>query len=567
MEKRMNKWVKGTVILALAVILLGTLAYFQRAELVRRYVDLPPYETKSGDTQIVQLAMRDGVKLATRVYRPAGDGPWPSVLIRDPYSQMQIFCRLLTRYGFACVHQDTRGRYDSEGEWYPVIHERHDGLDTLDWMIQQPWQNERIATYGGSYIGLVQWAMADALPKQVRTAVADISHGDWYQIVHRNGHFIQGIAGDWALGLHNSEAQLIDMAAHSPAVEANRIFLNGKKQWYHDYLTHPEKDDPYWNSEPYRSARNSHKGTTIPVLMSAAWHDFFLEGQLDVFEELPSRDNSLLIIRNGSHGKSSMVSFREALSFHMKSGLAWLNRHLKNLQVDSIPESGYLLQNNLNGSRESFTSWPEPGGSLTYYLTELSAASTCDGGKLANKPTENEDSVSYIYDPQNPVPSRGGANHFGMDIVDQGNDLCDRTDVLSFESPVLEKSTTILGNVQISLHLSSSAVDSAFTVKLQEKLADGQVLNIRDDISSLSFMNKSLSRQTYESGSRVDVTFDLTPIIWELRPGSSLRLDVSSSNHPIYNAHPNTEEPWYLGNESIKAKQTLFGGKVSIPLR
>jgi len=227
----MNRWLKGLLILGLVVILLGTVAYFQRAELFRRYVDLPPYTTQSGDTQIVHLAMRDGVKLATRVYHPAGDGPWPSVLIRDPYSQLQIICRLLTRYGFACVPQDTRGRYESEGEWYAVIHERLDGLDTLDWLIKQAWQNERIATYGGSYVGLVQWSMADAFPKQVKTAVADISHGDWYQIVHRNGHFIQGIASDWALGLHDSDANLDEMAAHKPDVEENGIFMKGKKQW------------------------------------------------------------------------------------------------------------------------------------------------------------------------------------------------------------------------------------------------------------------------------------------------------------------------------------------------
>lgn len=563
----MKKLLKGLLAFSMLLVVIGAITYWQRAAVFRLYAGLPPFQSTLGDVVTKQLAMRDGVELATRIFLPEGDGPWPAVLIRDPYSEDQLFCGLLVHYGFACVHQDTRGRYDSGGDWYPAINERHDGLDTLDWLIQQPWQNDRIATYGGSYVGLVQWAMIDEMPEQVKTVVADISHGDWYRIVQRNGHFAQGIITDWALGLHDSEASLEEMAAQHPMVDSNAIFLKGKKQWYHDYITHPEKTNPYWNSKPYQQVRNSYKNTRIPVLMRGAWHDFFLDGQLEFFEKLPSRKESLLVVRNGSHGESTVVNLRDALGYKLNTDLSWLNRHLKDLHVDSIPESGYVLQNNLDDSRESFSTWPEPSSTQTLYLNALTKSKACDGGRMTNEPTDSADSVTYVYDPKNPVPSRGGSYHFGLDIVDQGNDLCDRSDVLSFGTPVFEKGFTILGSMRIALNVASDREDSAFTVKLQEKMADGRVLNIRDDITSLSFRSGTGSKLTYEAGSSVAVEFNLIPIMWELKPGSSLRLDISSSNYPIYNAHPNTDKLWSLTTESKTANQTLFAGELSIPVR
>ena len=134
----MKKAVKFVLWIVVAIALLGAIGYFQAYSILRLALALPDFETESGSSETLMVTMRDGVRLQTHVYLPKGDGPWPTVLMRDPYAVMKTICPLLTRYGNACVHQDVRGRSGSEGEWYPVVNERNDGLDTLDWLIEQP---------------------------------------------------------------------------------------------------------------------------------------------------------------------------------------------------------------------------------------------------------------------------------------------------------------------------------------------------------------------------------------------------------------------------------------------
>lgn len=560
---------KALKILGIAILLLlsaGLLVYLNSAAVIRWVLELPPYESERREGETVAVQMRDGTSLETHIFKPEGQGPWPVVLIRDPYSANSITCKLLARYNYACVHQDTRGRFGSEGQWYPVINERNDGLDTLDWLVSQPWQNGYIATMGGSYVGLVQWAMIDALPAEVKTVVADVSHGDWYAIMNRGGHFAQGVATAWALGFYNPDVSLQEMAERRPMVEASADILGEEGSWYTDYVQNPAKSSDYWQSTVYKRVRDAHLHSTIPVLMTAGWHDFFVGGQLKVFEALPRRADSLLAIRNGGHGPTSVGGAIDSVGFAMRLTLAWLGKHLKSDGVSDLIAPGYLLQSNTTGKYQHFDSWPQANSQVTYQLDALQQSTACDGGNLALEKTQPRESVSYVYDPLQPVPSLGGSYQFGESVVEQGSENCARQDVLSFESPVFDTPETILGAIKIQLQVASDAADSAFTVKLQEKFADGRVLNIRDDITSLSFRNGASSRAEYQAGASVELVFDLTPIKWTLSAGSSLRLDVSSSNFPFYNAHPNTVNHWFASTETKKATQTLFAGKLVIPL-
>lgn len=558
----MKKIFKALGILSFILLVTGSFAYYQRAELFRWFLDLPEFESEYSASKVT-VSMRDGVKLETHIFTPEGDGPWPVVLMRDPYSNGQMMCKTFARYNYACVHQDVRGRFGSEGKWYPLINERNDGLDTLDWLVKQSFQNGNIATYGGSYLGAVQWTMIDDMPEQVKTVIADVSHGDWYDISQRNGHFIQGVASAWALGLHGSKVTLNEFSAHKPVVDANGKYLNGKKQWLHDYLTNEDKTGDYWGGEFYSSVRSAHQQASMPVLMLGGWHDFFIDGQFEVFEELPRRDESLLVIRNGAHGANTYKDF----GFSILTAIQWLDRHLTGEDHETLPVSGYLLQDNLDSSRRHANQWPDAKTNKTLFLDRMVSAKACDGGVLQVNTPDSFQAVSYIYNPENPVPSLGGSNNFETGVVDQGSDICSRDDVLSFESEVFEQSATISGAMQVALKVSSDAKDSAFTVKVQEKLADGRVLNIRDDITSLSFRNGYQFRQTYEPNTVVDVNFNLTPIEWTLQSGSSIRLDISSSNYPYFNAHPNTDKLWSTSSDRKQAEQTLLSGSIFLPFR
>src|SRR5262249_51832340 len=121
----------------------------------------------SGDTVVlregVPVRMRDGVTLYADVYEPPGDGPFPAPLMRSPYDktqaqQVNVYAhpRWYARHGYLVVVQDCRGRWRSEGEWYPFAHESEDGYDTVEWAAALPRSNGRVGMYGLSYGGATQ---------------------------------------------------------------------------------------------------------------------------------------------------------------------------------------------------------------------------------------------------------------------------------------------------------------------------------------------------------------------------------------------------------------------------
>ena len=109
--------------------------------------------------QNVMAPMRDGVSLATDIYLPSGDGKFPVVLIRTPYNKdgARSQCTTFAARGYACVAQDCRGRFASQGEFYAFINEGKDGFDAIEWAARQPWSNGKVGTFGGSYLAWDQF--------------------------------------------------------------------------------------------------------------------------------------------------------------------------------------------------------------------------------------------------------------------------------------------------------------------------------------------------------------------------------------------------------------------------
>jgi uncharacterized protein len=545
--------------------------------------ELPPPQTEAQDVRTEMVAMRDGVKLETHIYLPVGKGPWPTILVRDPYAFAKyVSCDIVVRYGYACVHQDVRGRFGSQGDWYPLIHERNDGLDTLKWLVDQPWQNGNIGLWGSSYLGLSEWAVADRLPPQVKTFVAGISHGDFYEMIYHNGMFHNGIAGLWSSSLFAPfEKQLFKgpqkywrdtISKTWPAVAADRKPFDKSWPSYHDYLVHPEKADPYWQSPVYQAIRYSYRKVGIPVMITERWYDFFLPGTLKMFEGLPTRDQSLMVIEPGDH-----AAVTGGLKVTAKNGhrfadtLAWFDHFLKGAPLPERLRPGYTIYVNGADRWEHVASWPPQAGLVTYHLHDLHAAHGCDGGKLAAEPAGAEQPVSYTYDPRNPVPTRGGSDVVVDGVLptasaEQNNDLCSRPDVLSFASAPFGEAALVSGGIKVHLVVSSDASDTAFAVKLSEKFADGRVLEIRDDISTLGLRNGATARQAYKPRDQVELNFELPPIAWQIQPGSRLRLDITSSNFPAYTAHPNKGGLWSEVVTPAAARQTIHTGSLDIPV-
>jgi putative CocE/NonD family hydrolase len=134
--------------------------------LLDRMLGLSPASTRDVAVHAdIAVPMRDGVVLRVDRYVPAGREDAPVVVVRSPYGRNglwgRLYCLPLARRGYQVVIQSCRGIEDSEGEFIPFA-ERDDGYDTVVWLRQQPWYPGRLATFGPSYLGLAQWAVADA---------------------------------------------------------------------------------------------------------------------------------------------------------------------------------------------------------------------------------------------------------------------------------------------------------------------------------------------------------------------------------------------------------------------
>jgi putative CocE/NonD family hydrolase len=315
--------------------------------------------------------------------------------------------------------------------------------------------------------------------------------------------------------------------------------------------------------------REAHRKVQVPVFMIGFANDFFLPGMLRTYEELPTRDKSLLVIGPGNHGGQKDPEVQGSYKGDYTDTLAWLDHHLRGEPLPERLRPGVNVFVHGVDSWQHFGRWPAATTQpRVLQLGNLSAAQACDGGSLSADAPAAEQKASYVYDPRKPVPTRGGAFQLLSNAVEaQGNDLCEREDVLSFSSAPLEGETLIDGGIRVSLRVASDAADTTFTVKLSEHMADGRVYNIRDDISSLSMRNKAQHRVSYTPGERVDVVFDLTPMLWKMREGSRLRLDVSSSSSPAFFPHPNRAGLWSEVADPVPAHQTVFSGSVELPLK
>lgn len=538
-----------------------------------------PIRTGAQPVRFVTLAMRDGVKLSTRIYLPEGKGSWPVIVVRDPYSFAQYgSCKVWVRYDYACVYQEVRGRGPSQGTWYPFVDERRDGLDLLQWIRRQPWQNGKYALYGGSYLGVDQWAMAGDLPPEVKTFVPIVAHGDVYQLAYHNGVFNEGIAGTWLSSQFRSPLAMLtaskdwrrNVAGHFPAIGVDQSGFGRAWPAYRDYLLHPDRDDPYWQSADYVALREAYRKVRVPVFMIGYANDFFQPGMLRTYDALPTRDQSVMMVGPGNHGGEAEPEIAGGYTRDYADTLSWFDHYLRGKPLPERLRPGVnVFEHGANRWRH-YARWPLPDPKarpLSYHLARLSRAQDCEGGALSVTAPGGEAPAHYVYDPRKPVPTRGGPFELISDtVVEQGSDLCARPDVLSFASAALPADRLLSGAIKVRLLVASDAADTAFTVKLSEHFADGRVYNIRDDISTLAMRNGAQHRLRYTPGERVELTFGMTPILWRLRKGSHLRLDISSSSAPAFFPHPNRAELWSRVANPAIARQTLFGGSVEVPV-
>lgn len=459
-----------------------------------------------------------------------------------------------------------------------MFNEASDGADTLAWLLEQPWCDGNIGTYGASYLGFVQWASASA-SSHLRAIAPAVTTTDYYSTpwYSEGGALSLHAIQSWttlmaladaqrAVGAGSGDPQalmdLVGMAAepdpHLAALPVRaRPLLEKQWQWWAEILAHPARDE-YWHD---LSVAERFGDITVPALNIGGWFDIFVNSTVRTFTGLrkrggsaAARDGQRLIIGPWDHLNSTGIypdrqfgMMADALTAdltgqHQRFFDRWL-RGQANALAGSAPVRIFVM--GIDQWRDE-QDWPLPDTSyLDYYLHGSGRANSANGdGQLRAEAPTDEHADIYLYDPLRPVPTLGGrvmspstANAAGP--VDQRR-AESRDDVLCYSTPVLEYPVEVTGHVSLTLFVSSSARDTDFTGKLVDVFPDGRAIFLTDGILRARYRNSLAEPEPLTPDQVCEVTVDLSVTSNVFLPGHRIRLEISSSNFPRFDRNTNT---------------------------
>ncbi|GAB5412457.1 MAG: CocE/NonD family hydrolase [Congregibacter sp.] len=521
------------------------------------------------------VKMRDGVALSTHTYLPAAEGSFPALLVRDIYGNgsqplRQRYARFATQNGYAFVYQVARGRYDSEGEWYPYVHETNDGEDTLDWIAAQPWSNGKVGMFGTSYLASVQWLAALSGHPALKAIAPAMSPGNYYRdVAYPGGAFSLLSRASWGIGLVGSRTNgsfpidWISGIQHLPLKTLDES-LGFRVQHFRDWLEHPSYD-AYW--EPLNLEARAPE-MAVPALNIGGWYDVFLRSTIGSFSTMrkeaasdDARRGQRLVLGPWPHGWNASTTTGE-VDFGDRSlindevmMLEWFDHYLKG-QPLAKRAPVLLFVMGRNEWREE-QEWPL---ARTVYQDWYLHAN----GTLSPEPPEADSGrLSYLYDPADPVPTLGG-NIMRPELrgaFDQAP-LDSRDDILRFLSKPLAEAMEITGPVSLRLFAATDGLDTDYMAKLIVVKATGEAYNLVDGVIRARYRNGFTTPQLLKPGEVYEYEIDRGATSYELAPGDRLRIDITSSNFPRLNRNPNTGAAFAETVEMRVARQSVFASKV-----
>ncbi len=540
----------------------------------------------------VAMKTRDGVTLYADVYRPFGDQADPVLLTRTPYDKSggSEVGRLGALRGFMMVIQDVRGRYTSEGEWYPFKHEIEDGYDTVEWAAALPHSNGKVGMFSGSYVGATQMLAAIGHPPHLAgicpVVTASNYHENW---TYQGGAFEQWFNESWTSGLAQDTANRTMRNATNAMVGSSVLPLNqypvfnlkqeggaeitGKlAPYFLDWLAHPEYDG-YWKQW---SIEENYANIQVPALVIAAWYDIFQGGSIRNYEGIrahggseDARTKTQLVVAIGGHSgwsrKVGAVDFGPDAPFDENTiMLDWYDYLFKGKQNKFA--NGKTVKIFVMGENKwrDEAVWPlERAQSTRYFLESDGKANSAAGDGLLSTSAEGKGAAdSYVYDPANPVPTIGGPLccdpvHLSPGPQDQQK-VESRQDVLVYSTPPLDLDTEVTGQVTLDLYAKSSAVDTDFTGKLLDVAPDGTAINLTEGILRAKYRETPAEARPIEPGKIYEYKIDLWSTSNVFLKGHRIRVEVSSSNFPRFDRNLNTGKNDAESAEFVKATNTVL---------
>ena len=543
--------------------------YLLGPTILARTLEIRPAEFAVRVDRGVAMTSSDGTRLVADVYHPVRAGPkTPTILVRIPYSktaQTKLFATIIGRmwaeHGYTVVLQGTRGRYESGGDYYPLRHERQDGLDTLAWLAERPWFDGRLGTWGCSYYGYTQWAVAD---QGLTAPIIQEASTDFRRMFYPGGAFSLKSALHWAVLSHGprdvtpSPDALQRGFAGFPLIEADDRAA-GDIPFFNDWANHPERDE-YWVAIDGTDRASRLKA---PVLLMGGWYDPFLPGLLADYSRIRETADpkvaaeTRLVIGPWAHAET--VHYPDGATprnFRLEClapSIPWFDRHLRGIPGPPTAPVRIYVQG-IHQWRDEQEWPPARMRPIAYYLHRDGRANTAGGsGMLTTEPPAgDEPRDSFVYDPGDPVPTAGGAMLGSGAGVGRQNAIETRPDVLSYSTAPLADDLEMTGPVRLVLHIATTVANTDFTGKLVDVDEDGAAYNVCDGIL----------RRAYEPDRAVEIAIDLWPTSIVFRRGHRIRLEVSSSNYPRFDRNPNTGRRVATETVPVAATQSVFHDRV-----
>lgn len=521
--------------------------------------------------------MRDNTILRSDIYRPDEDGSYPVLLIRGPYDKRVGLSSFgnshpawFAEHGYIVIIQDTRGRFASEGEFYPFAYEAEDGFDSVEWAARVTGSDGQVGMFGFSYLGATQLLAATTRPPSLKAIVPGFTASQYFDgWTYNSGAFALGFNCYWANLL------AMDTAARNQNIsdlEELSLSLGSASNWFwstplknypplksksadyfFDWLAHPTYDE-YWKRW---SIDEDYSRIDVPALHIAGWYDIFLSGSVNNFCGISrdggsanTRNHQKLLIGPWTHMPWSPVGntgkTEPSTSEIDDWTIRWFDEILKNKNTGILDSPITIYP--VNGNLLELEKW-HTGESPTetwFFHSEGRANSKFGDGKLDKYSPDDEHVDLFVSDPTIPIQSNGGHSCCfdsitPMGPADQHTSESSRM-VLIYTSEEFAKETLIIGDAKIIVYASSSALDSDFVARLCEVTADGISTNIQEGIIRAKYRNSLTNPQPVEPNTVNEYTISLGPVGYLIAKGSKIRVAIAGSDFPQWDRNSQTGE-------------------------
>ena len=503
----------------------------------------------------IRIAVRDGTRIALRIYRPEGSGKFPALFAASPYRYdnnalptTPVFLWRETgpiewyiEQGYAYVHMDVRGTGYSEGEYrFLDRKEQHDLYDVIEWIAAQPWSNGKIGGIGESYYCMTQWFMGIENPPHLACLGAYDGLNDPYRFMGYPG----GIEGNFLSYWFNSSVRV-----------PNLYPTNGDHphplphDLFYDVQMHPFYDD-WWKE---RCAAERLDEIKVPLFSIGVWAKMDLHCAGNILGYQKAQGPKKLFISGTPTPFTAQRDFSQ-IEFHRKYLLPFYGRYLKGEKTEheARPDIEYTVRN--TGEVKSASVWPPPDAKAArFYLgagPSGSVTSLNDGALSPTQPAASGGSTSYAYPhpswalgvvalgPQGPDPARG---------------------VLTFTTAPLASDLEIAGCGKLVLHASSTRPDMDFIVKLSEQFAQSPDQRASGLQPAYAIVTKGWLRASHRERDAVrstelsphytharsesltpgriyEIEIPLQPIAYRFRQGNRIRIEIANGDSPVTDA-------------------------------